>query len=345
KYLLEHEHKSVSLKKLQTAVDYQTAKSQDMAEKDLRTRVASLREEWDRSEAATSQRRRQLEGLAADSGRSLDDRRRELEAWLARMEARLDRQGVAGPGHSLEALEAQLREQRLLNAELGKWKAAVDSVTRLAHKAASEPRANAMTVPMQEDSARLVAAVENINQRFADLSINVQSRGQALQSALSSLQQMEKALDRFLVWLADSEATLDVLETEADRYGPRDDVHRSCGFQDRIRLGSFLLDGLCRPYRLGESADREGPISRLHSCALFVGQLGSFLLDGLRRPYRLGESADREGPISREADELTGPAGFWHLRPVIFTLWCVSLACRDRCPEIFLPQACLACAT
>uniref|UniRef100_A0A131XXJ0 Protein detached n=2 Tax=Ixodes ricinus TaxID=34613 RepID=A0A131XXJ0_IXORI len=235
KYLLEHEHKSVSLKKLQTAVDYQTAKSQDMAEKDLRTRVASLREEWDRSEAATSQRRRQLEGLAADSGRSLDDRRRELEAWLARMEARLDRQGVAGPGHSLEALEAQLREQRLLNAELGKWKAAVDSVTRLAHKAASEPRANAMTVPMQEDSARLVAAVENINQRFADLSINVQSRGQALQSALSSLQQMEKALDRFLVWLADSEATLDVLETEADRYGPRDDVHRSCGFQDRIR--------------------------------------------------------------------------------------------------------------
>ncbi|KAM7308300.1 dystrophin [Ixodes scapularis] len=292
KYLLEHEHKSVSLKKLQTAVDYQTAKSQDMAEKDLRTRVASLREEWDRSEAATSQRRRQLEGLASDSGRSLDDRRRELEAWLARMEARLDRQGVAGPGHSLEALEAQLREQRrrrqleglasdsgrslddrrreleawlarmearldrqgvagpghslealeaqlreqrLLNAELGKWKAAVDSVTRLAHKAASEPRANAMTVPMQEDSARLVAAVENINQRFADLSLNVQSRGQALQSALSSLQQMEKALDRFLVWLADSEATLDVLETEADRYGPRDDVHRSCGFQDRIR--------------------------------------------------------------------------------------------------------------
>ncbi|EEC01020.1 hypothetical protein IscW_ISCW001116, partial [Ixodes scapularis] len=185
----------------------------EMGRENARRTVASLREEWDRSEAATSQRRRQLEGLASDSGRSLDDRRRELEAWLARMEARLDRQGVAGPGHSLEALEAQLREQR----------AAVDSVTRLAHKAASEPRANAMTVPMQEDSARLVAAVENINQRFADLSLNVQSRGQALQSALSSLQQMEKALDRFLVWLADSEATLDVLETEADRYGPRDD--------------------------------------------------------------------------------------------------------------------------
>lgn len=69
----------------------------------------------------------------------------------------------------------------------------------------------------------------------------MQSRGQALQSALSSLQQMEKALDRFLVWLADSEATLDVLETEADRYGPRDDVHRSCGFQDRIRVSGAAL--------------------------------------------------------------------------------------------------------
>lgn len=223
------------MKKLQTAVDYQTSKSEDMTDKDLRARVATLREEWDRSEVMALQRRRQLEDLASDAGRSLDDRRRELEAWLARMEARLDRQAVAGPGHSLEALEAQLREQRLLNAELNKWKAAVDSVTRLAHKVAAEPRQNSVTQPLQEDPARLMAAVDSINQRFADLSISVQTRGQALQNALSSFQQLEKALDRFLMWLAESETTLDVLETEADRYGPRDDVHRSCSFQDRVR--------------------------------------------------------------------------------------------------------------
>ncbi|CAN8018128.1 unnamed protein product, partial [Ixodes persulcatus] len=153
--------------------------------------------------------------LSARSAAAPDERTCRLEPRLARRDTR------RGAVRGAIGWVGELRP--LLNAELGKWKAAVDSVTRLAHKAASEPRANAMTVPMQEDSARLVAAVENINQRFADLSINVQSRGQALQSALSSLQQMEKALDRFLVWLADSEATLDVLETEADRYGPRDD--------------------------------------------------------------------------------------------------------------------------
>ncbi|KAL3212838.1 hypothetical protein MRX96_007875 [Rhipicephalus microplus] len=235
KYLLEHEQQGASLKKLQTAVDYQTAKSEDMADKDLRSRVANLREEWDRNESVALQRRRQLEGIASDAGRSLDDRRRELEAWLSRMEARLDRQAAAGPPHSLEALEAQIREQRLLNAELTKWKAAVDSVTRLAHKVASEPRSNSVGAPLQEDPARLMAAVEGINQRFADLTVSVQNRGQALQSALGSMHQLEKALDRFLGWLAEAEATLDVLETEADRYGPRDDVHRSCSFQDRIR--------------------------------------------------------------------------------------------------------------
>ncbi|KAH7938190.1 hypothetical protein HPB49_021460 [Dermacentor silvarum] len=313
KYLLEHEQKGASLKKLQTAVDYQTAKSEDMADKDLRSRgtsellpaqdvsstnlgflgrcgpfhsselakygapnpgapadgsaalvptsrVSNLREEWDRSESVALQRRRQLEGIASDAGRSLDDRRRELEAWLSRMEARLDRQAAAGPPHSLEALEAQIREQRLLNAELNKWKAAVDSVTRLAHKVASEPRANSVGAPLQEDPARLMAAVESINQRFADLTVSVQNRGQALQSALGSMHQLEKALDRFLGWLAEAEATLDVLESEADRYGPRDDVHRSCSFQDRIRMfGSPVLRIAAAPLweatrRLGESA-------------------------------------------------------------------------------------------
>ncbi|KAL3212839.1 hypothetical protein MRX96_007875 [Rhipicephalus microplus] len=249
KYLLEHEQQGASLKKLQTAVDYQTAKSEDMADKDLRSRVANLREEWDRNESVALQRRRQLEGIASDAGRSLDDRRRELEAWLSRMEARLDRQAAAGPPHSLEALEAQIREQRLLNAELTKWKAAVDSVTRLAHKVASEPRSNSVGAPLQEDPARLMAAVEGINQRFADLTVSVQNRGQALQSALGSMHQLEKALDRFLGWLAEAEATLDVLETEADRYGPRDDVHRSCSFQDRIRSGRYSGVSLRRAYR------------------------------------------------------------------------------------------------
>ncbi|XP_064473113.1 dystrophin-like isoform X2 [Ornithodoros turicata] len=227
KHLAEHEQKGVTLKKLQTALDYQIGKSDNKADKDLRSKVLELREAWERSEANAMQRRRQLESLASDGGRSLDDRRRELETWLAHMEARVDHQH---PPHSVDALEGQLREQRMLTAELGKWKVAVDSVTRMAQKMATEPRG-----AISEDPDELIAAVERINRRFADLSLNVQSRGKALQNALSSLQQLDAALERFLGWIADEEATLDALETQADRYGPRDDVHRACSFQDRVR--------------------------------------------------------------------------------------------------------------
>ncbi|OQR67622.1 dystrophin-like [Tropilaelaps mercedesae] len=58
------------------------------------------------------QRRRQLESLAAEGGRGFEERRRELEQWLARMENRLDRQPLVG--QTLDVLETQLREHRAL---------------------------------------------------------------------------------------------------------------------------------------------------------------------------------------------------------------------------------------
>lgn len=65
----------------------------------------------DSLELEAMQRRRQLESLAAEGGRTFEERRRELEQWLARMENRLDRQPLVG--QTLDVLETQLREHRV----------------------------------------------------------------------------------------------------------------------------------------------------------------------------------------------------------------------------------------
>lgn len=56
------------------------------------------------------QRKRQLEGTLAD-GRGFEERRREVEAFLARLQARLDR--MPPVGQTLDILEAQLKEQKV----------------------------------------------------------------------------------------------------------------------------------------------------------------------------------------------------------------------------------------
>lgn len=64
----------------------------------------------------------------------------------------------------------------------------------------------------------------------------MQSRGKALLNALNSLQQLDKALDRFLAWLSETESALELLETEEEKYGPRNDFHRSHGCHEQIRV-------------------------------------------------------------------------------------------------------------
>lgn len=56
------------------------------------------------------QRKRQLEGTLAD-GRGFEERRREVEAFLSRLQARLDR--MPPVGQTLDILEAQLKEQKV----------------------------------------------------------------------------------------------------------------------------------------------------------------------------------------------------------------------------------------
>lgn len=72
--------------------------------------MTALREHWDEANARVLQRKAQLDAMLGDSQR-YEARRRDADAWLARMEARLA--GMTPPGHTADVLEMQLREQKV----------------------------------------------------------------------------------------------------------------------------------------------------------------------------------------------------------------------------------------
>jgi hypothetical protein len=78
-----------------------------------------LREHWEETNAKVMQRKAQLDALLVDSQR-YDAKKQEVESWLARMEARMDRMGPVG--HTADVLEAQLREQKVKHRESQKSK-------------------------------------------------------------------------------------------------------------------------------------------------------------------------------------------------------------------------------
>lgn len=72
--------------------------------------VTKLREHWDETNTKVMQRKTQLDAMLGDSQR-YEAKRLEVEAWLTRMETRLERMGTVG--HTADVLEAQLREQKV----------------------------------------------------------------------------------------------------------------------------------------------------------------------------------------------------------------------------------------
>lgn len=72
--------------------------------------VTKLREHWDETNSKVMSRKTQLDAMLADSQR-YEAKRLEVDAWLGRMEMRLERTGAVG--HTADVLEAQLRDQKV----------------------------------------------------------------------------------------------------------------------------------------------------------------------------------------------------------------------------------------
>ncbi len=72
---------------------------------------------------------------------------------------------------------------------------------------------------------------------YNHLLTSIQARGKALQNAFSSLQQLDRAIDRFLGWLTETESNLDALELEANKLGDRSLRQRN--WFDQIKVCLF----------------------------------------------------------------------------------------------------------
>ncbi|XP_068993980.1 dystrophin, isoforms A/C/F/G/H isoform X8 [Neodiprion pinetum] len=184
----------------------------DTNRQQLHGKVTKLREHWDETNSKVMQRKTQLDAMLGDSQR-YEAKRTEVEAWLARMETRLER--MRAVGHTADVLEAQQREQKSYHVELHQYKHQIELFNQLTQKL--------IAVYQQDDTTRVKKMTETINQRYNNLNTSIINRGKLLHSAMNSLHNFDRSLDKFLAWLSEAESSMEGLEAEADRLGGRRD--------------------------------------------------------------------------------------------------------------------------
>ncbi|XP_045779369.1 dystrophin, isoforms A/C/F/G/H-like isoform X8 [Maniola jurtina] len=166
-------------------------------------KVTALREHWDEANARVLQRKAQLDAMLGDSQR-YEARRRDADAWLTRMETRLAT--MTAPGHTADVLEMQLREQKSFHAEVHQYKHQIELFGQLTQRL--------IAVYRNDDTTRIKRATEAINHRYNELNNSIVARGKALHSAVSSLQNFDRSLEKFVAWLSEAESLLDAAERD-----------------------------------------------------------------------------------------------------------------------------------
>lgn len=61
-------------------------------------------------------------------------------------------------------------------------------------------------------------------------------RGKLLNSALNSLHNFDRSLDKFLAWLSEAESSMECVEVEADRAGSRRDEPATRQFSKQLKV-------------------------------------------------------------------------------------------------------------
>ncbi|XP_075984484.1 dystrophin isoform X3 [Anticarsia gemmatalis] len=166
-------------------------------------KVTALREHWDEANARVLQRKAQLDAMLGDSQR-YEARRRDADAWLTRMETRLA--AMQPPANTADVLEMQLREQKSFHAEVHQYKHQIELFGQLTQRL--------IAVYRNDDTTRIKRSTEAINHRYNELNNSIVARGKALHSAVSSLQNFDRSLEKFVAWLSEAESLLDAAERD-----------------------------------------------------------------------------------------------------------------------------------
>ncbi|KAH0953679.1 hypothetical protein HN011_005282, partial [Eciton burchellii] len=220
----------------------------DTNRQQLHGKVTKLREHWDETNSKVMQRKTQLDMMLGDS-KEYEAKRNAVEVWLSRMETRLER--MRAVGHTADVLAMQLEEQKSFHVDLHKYKLQIELFNQLTQKL--------IAVYQQDDTTRVKKMTENINQRYNNLNTSIINRGKLLNSAMSSLHNFDRSLDKFLAWLSEAESSMEELEAEADRLGGRRD-------QGALRRPQHQLKSVARDNRdpeeflIGKRSNAEKPL-------------------------------------------------------------------------------------
>ncbi|XP_023248432.1 dystrophin, isoforms A/C/F/G/H [Copidosoma floridanum] len=256
----------------------------DFSRSQLRAEMTKLREHWDETNSKVMQRKTQLDAMLGDSQR-FEAKRQEVEVWLSRMETKLER--MRSVGHTADVLEAQLREQKSFHAELHQYKHQIELFNSLTQKL--------IAVYQQDDTTRVKKLTETINQRYNNLNTSIINRGKLLNSAMNSLHNFDRSLDKFLAWLSEVESSTETLEVEADRL---------CGRRDQPAIARAQL----------QLKDLQSEIETHHDVYASLNGTGRKLLSSLA-------SQDDAVMLQRRLDEMNQR---WH------HLKAKSMAIRNR---------------
>ncbi|XP_071545212.1 dystrophin-like isoform X3 [Panulirus ornatus] len=202
----------------------------------LRTcfKVSKLREHWDETNSVVLARKTQLDAMYADTHK-FDAKRAELETWLGRMEARLER--MAPVARTADVLDQQIREQKGFHAEIHQYKHQVELFNQMTQRL--------IAIYQHDDTRRLKKITETINLRYSSLNSSIIARGKELHSAMNSLHNFDKALDKFASWMSEAESNADLVEMEVDKLGParRDPQARAPAIHLKVR--NCFLSSCC----------------------------------------------------------------------------------------------------
>ncbi|GJQ67359.1 hypothetical protein Trydic_g8249 [Trypoxylus dichotomus] len=175
---------------------------------------------------------------------SFEQKRLELESWLQRMENKLG--GMLPVGHTADVLEVQLREQKGFHAELHQFKGQIEAFQQLTQRL--------ITMHQHEDTSHYKKITEYIKQHYDRLDACVINRGKLLHAALSSLQNLDRSMDKFLAWLSEAESVLETLEGDVESRRAshqlkelQNDIDRQAPTHTALRNSSLALLGSLAP--------------------------------------------------------------------------------------------------
>ncbi|XP_059082484.1 dystrophin-like [Tigriopus californicus] len=187
-------------------------------------KVTQLREHWEDTSGKVMARKVQLEDLLEDN-QQFESKRREVEAWLCRMENWQAR--MRPVGHTPDVMEAQVREQKSFHAEVHQYKAHIEEFNHLTQDLISNYQ--------NDDAAKIKKLTEHVNQRYNQLNTSIATRGKLLHSGMTSFQTLNPSFDVFTSWVREMETKLDQTGRDVQRNknkGDRPDALVMKHFQD-----------------------------------------------------------------------------------------------------------------